>query len=487
MKTTFTTSTRKGNAAGCGFFYLPETEIKNFAKGDEIKVKIDDEIEFFSKIVEANKNFGVYIPKKTFTESSMLDKKIIVCISKADGFYSRVGRDGRIYIPLDLAKKFQLRNDDIICLTGACDKSKITKYCKVNLRQKPTTTEFMCMFDKEFYKKNVLFKFRTTKSEISNTKLEEFIKGMKYSHIDKKALILFTKTKNPVIINKHFGLKEIALYLGAYFSDGTKKGNSWAICASTIEQAKFYVKMHNYLIKNSFPEYTLSITTREENIEKLKSKLRRKWLIDRGIKVNKFRIRKPIGTAYGKTNENGTLIIREHKQTLLQFYNALLNALFREIAAKNDKILAIDFLCGVLEGDGSVNSKTHGHITITTNKDELYMLKIILPFTGIRHKVVEEKSGKYYIRIGALEILRNFDLLKDKIFVLYPKRRRMLFERLQTVGAVKFLLTRNHEPAPWVRLWLKDNYFINEQSNLTQKGKKLRKELIKCIKAAEMA
>jgi hypothetical protein len=50
-------------------------------------------------------------------------------------------------------------------------------------------------------------------------------------------------------VNTNLKLSDLAFYLGAYFADGTRKGNSWAICASTFEQAKYYLKMHNFWLK----------------------------------------------------------------------------------------------------------------------------------------------------------------------------------------------------------------------------------------------
>jgi len=75
-----------------------------------------------------------------------------------------------------------------------------------------------------------------------------------------------------------------------------------------------------------------------------------------------------------------------------------------------------------------------------------------------------------------LEILRNFHFLKNKIFILYPKRRKILFERLKTVGAVRFF-TEGHEPTGWIKAWLEENGFLDTEYKITKKGEVLGKDL----------
>ena len=66
MKISFTASPRKGNNAGCGFFYLPDNKVNLFNLEDEITVEMENEIKFPAKIVMSNRKFGVYIPKNIF-------------------------------------------------------------------------------------------------------------------------------------------------------------------------------------------------------------------------------------------------------------------------------------------------------------------------------------------------------------------------------------------------------------------------------------
>ena len=73
------------------------------------------------------------------------------------------------------------------------------------------------------------------------------ILGNTLSQINGNELAIFDGKQKSVVIPADISYEEIALYMGAYFADGTRKGNSWGICASTSEQAKFYLKMHSAL------------------------------------------------------------------------------------------------------------------------------------------------------------------------------------------------------------------------------------------------
>lgn len=292
------------------------------------------------------------------------------------------------------------------------------------------------------------------------------------------SLIIFKGNKVPAVINSKFQYSDIALYLGAYFADGTKKGNSWAICASTFEQANFYWKMHKFLVKDTRPEFTISYTDiNNEKYDKTVGRLKKTWEKETNIKVNKFRIHTTAGgKLHSKHNQHVTLIVREHRQILLDFYNGLLEILIDEIVSKRNKKLAFAFLCGVIEGDGCAPARKRGHISIALDRKNSDILKNIVKITGIEFKITKEGEDKYFLRIGALEILKNFFYFENKLFALYPKRKEKLFERLKTVGAVKYLIG-NHEPASWVKTWFLKNGFTDKSYKLTKKGIKLRNAL----------
>lgn len=482
----FTARIKKGNKAGTGFFYIPKNKINLINLGDKINVYLKNkQIEFFAKIIKYHKRFGVYIPRSIVTKNDLLGKEVKVKINKIKGFYSIVGSDGSVYIPTKLAQQLELKVGDIILIESLFKNSKITRYSKVNIRKKRNTTEYKCNFDYRYAKNRLIFKIKklnkSYSTDLKYIPMDKILKDMNFAITDKDKFIIYKGNKIPAIIRSQLKYEDLAYYLGAYFSDGTKTGNSWGICASTFKQAEFYLKMHNFLISNSKPELTISFTNIiQKDEEKIKKWLKKGWKKRVNIKVDKFRIIKPKGKRSLKHNKYGTLVIREHRQILLDFYNSLLNSLIKEILSKKDRRLAIDFICGVLEGDGSVSAKKQGHITIHTNKYEYQTLKDVIDVSGVKSKVCRAGENKYSIRIGALELLRNFSTFKEKIFAFYPERRRRLYRRLNTVGAVKFLIG-DHKPTAWVKTWLKNNGFVNEEYQLTEKGVELRNELVKKI------
>jgi AbrB family looped-hinge helix DNA binding protein len=480
----FISKIKKGNRTGTGLIYIPKKKKHVFNLGQRVEVQlVSPNVQFFAKIIKYPPGAGIYIPKKLVKIYKLLGKEVKVQIKKVEGFYSKLYRDGRIYIPKDIAKNLKLKPNDIVLVKGIKDGRILKeKYSKIHVRKvKNDQKEYFCIFDKKFFKKPLLFKIekqfsRRCKEKLSSL-MRKLLKGTNWAFIKPNSVIIF-KHKIPTIINAQINYPNLAFYLGAYFADGTRKGNSWAICASTFEQGKYYLKMHNLLVKDPKPEFIISYTNihnLEEN--EVKTNLTNVWQKELGVKISKFRIRKPTGKSISKQSEYGTLIIREHRQILLDVYNSLLNLLIKEILTKRDKNLAFDFLCGVMEGDGCVPVRKRGHIVIWTNKRDIHILENILRVAEIKFKRITEKKNKYSLRIGALEILRNFPHLKDKIFALYPKRRKLFFERLKTVGAVKFLLG-NHKSTNWVKSWLKNNGFCDGNYAITEKGLKLKNELI---------
>jgi len=480
MKIKFDSRIKKGNKTGTGFFYIPRDESSSFRVGTRIEVKLPERVHFFAKIVKYGARTGVYIPAYLMRKNRLLNRDTRIQIEEIDGFYSKIYPDGRIYIPQDVIKDQNFKQNDVVLIKGIKD-NKVVKesYSKIHvtIRKERKRLEYTCVFDKKFYGKNLIFKIenKTPKDwkprfniNVINTPLEK----MHYGFIDRNSSVAFYGIKVPVIINTKLRYSDIAFYLGAYFSDGTKIGNSWAICASTFKQAKYYWEIHNLLVKDSKPEFTISYTNiynidYDEVIERLTNE----WADKTGIKIQKFRIRRTTGTIITKWNKHGTLIIREHRQILLDFYNSLLKSLIREILSKKNKKLALDFICGVLEGDGCAPATKFGHVMISTNKNEIHILKDILKVARIKFRASKDTENKCFLIIGSLEILRNFHLLKDKIFELYPKRRKNFFERFKTVGAVKFL-GGNHRSANWVKAWLCNNGFADRNYKITKKGLK---------------
>ncbi|MBU3964541.1 hypothetical protein KJ591_01380 [Patescibacteria group bacterium] len=484
MEIRFISHIRASNQNGTGFFYIPKDKAGSLGPGDWVRVQASNDIYFFAKTIFYSNQIGIYVPKKIVQNNNLLNNKIEIRLQRINGFYASVSLDGRLYIPQAVAEVQKLKRNDVVLVKAIKDDKIIReKYSKIHItfRGREGRSEYTCVFDKYFHGKEYIFTIEKQTAEVNIEKLNPIIisalKNTHYAFIGGDSVIAFSGNKMPIIINSNIKYCDIAFYLGAYFADGTKKGNSWAICASTFDQARAYLKMHNFLIKDSSPEFIISYTNIYKiNPEEVKKELVKIWEDKIGIRVNKTRIREPIGKSPGKWNKYGTLIIREHRIALLDFYNSLLGSLLKEILFNKDKRLAIDFICGVLEGDGYAPATKRGHITISTNKNEATILENILDAVQIKFKIYKEHQNSYFLRIGALEILRNFHFLKDKIFILYPERHKAFFERLKTVGGVRFFI-EGHEPTGWVKAWLKENGFLNAEYDTTEKGEELGKNL----------
>ncbi len=484
MKIKFIARIQKANKIGTGVIYIPKEKRTFFNLGDRVRVRLFPDIQFFSKIINYSQ-LGIYVPKDIVKDYQLLNKKVKIRMEEIKGFYAPVASDGRIYLPYDIVKNNSLHQNNIISIK-VIENNKVIqeKYVKIYMTIRPERRqrELICYLDKTLYNKTLLFQVEKLPQVPQNKKINllvaKLLRDVYYAFIDNDSAIIFKGNKVPAIIGTNLKYSDLAFYLGAYFADGTKKGNSWAICASTFEQARYYLKMHKFLVKDSKPEFTISYTN-IYNIEesKLKKDLAEIWQKEVGIKINKFRVRKPSGKSISKWNKYGTLVIREHRQILLDFYNGLLNLLIKEILSKQDKKPALDFICGVMEGDGCAPAKKRGHITIATNRGDLPILKSILKISQIKFKVVKYYENKYELRVGALGILLNFHLLKDKVFILYPKRRKALFERLKTVGAIKFLIG-NHGSTNWVKSWLRNNGFVDKNYEITKNGLDLSNNLL---------
>ena len=151
--------------------------------------------------------------------------------------------------------------------------------------------------------------------------------------------------------------------------------------------------------------------------------------------------------------------------------------MFVEIKDKSSKDLALDFILGVLEGDGCVGPEGRGHLVIATNNIELQILTEVLSCAGFKYNVRKEGENRNCVHIGLLEIIKNISILKDKIFIYYPKRRKLLKERLANTASVRFLLGETNKTSNWLIGQFKKMGILDECGNLTEFGIHIQKEL----------
>lgn len=483
MIITFESVVRKYNNRGVGFIYLPDEHQNRWNVGQQLQITIEyanNKITFFACLRKTHK-LGVYVPAGRL-DNNLFNQLTTISIQEVDGFFTRLSSDGRIYLPQQIVQELDLKQNEIILINGIVNDNSITKMCQVKIRQRQTTTEFSCAFSAEFGRKEGIF---SIKSVLSRNKhktediIYKIIHDLNYATLDKKEIVLFSGRRMPVTINSNLDLKEIAHYLGCYFSDGTKKGNSWGICASTIEQAEYFLRIHNQLIENPPLKFELTYTDPfNEDSEKLKEKLLAYWSKEAKIMIPKERIwiYKTETKDAQNRNKYGALSIRENRQLTLIYYNKLLSNLLEEIIKKEDKELALEFLCGVLEGDGAPSAKARGHVVIATNEKEAQILQKVFKVANFRHKGYDEEENRWYLRIGSLELIKNMPYLKDKLFQYYPKRRRILQERLANTGCAQFLLHGTKTSNVLIGK-LKENGILDSNNKLTNYGREVQASL----------
>jgi hypothetical protein len=471
----------KGNDRGAGFIRIPLQIRNKFCIKDQYKATINSKIRYYCKIRDY-RGKGIFVPVEINVKNRLYKKEVDVELEKIDGFYTKVGSDGRIYVP----NTYPLKKGDIISISIKINGEKLIKYPKIYLRKKKNTKELIFYLDKSFYNKEVIIKVDIIlqKNKLVNSKhiFNKLLKNFDFAEIETNKIIVYYGNRVPIMVNNNIDIKNLAHYLGCYFADGTKKGNDWGICASTFKQADYFINKHKEIISN--PNIIPSITCTAyniRNIEKLKEELISIWSkkLDLNIKGKSVRIIKTETEYASNRGPYGSLSMKEHRQLTQIYYNRLLKYLFDCIIKESNKDLATDFICGAMEGDGCLNSKKHGHIIITTNINEIKILKEICDKSHFISSIRfwKGKKNRIDLVIGSLQITKNISILKDKLFKYYPKRRKILKERLAQTGCARFLLGKSKKTSNWLIGKLKTYEILDSKGNLTKFGKKIQKDL----------
>ncbi|MEK6867443.1 MAG: hypothetical protein AABX98_01335, partial [Nanoarchaeota archaeon] len=355
------------NKKNTGFIKIPKENVSLFHVDEEIRITIiskDKPVIFFAKIKKCSNYVGIYVPKKIMNDNNFDGEKEI-SFEKLNGFSAWINREGRIYFPNKYCSKLGLQTESVVKVFFIKDDESNFFYCRIRKRSKNNTEEYFAFLPKEFYNKKliILTMEMVAKNHISKKKNIHFnslLEGCTFVEKDKWNALVYFGHRVPCIINTNISLKEIAHYLGCFYADGTKRGNSWGICASTFEQAEYYIQMHSTIIKDPLLKIELVYTDplKEEKV-KLRKRLQEVWLKKTGliIPTDKIYIYETETKDAQNRNKYGTLSFKEHKQLVLIYYNRLLEYLLKEIIQKKNKELALDFICGVLEGDGAPSAK----------------------------------------------------------------------------------------------------------------------------------
>ena len=429
---------KRANSSGTGLFELP----KNIEPPSSfVSVEIlDINKEFKARIRLYGGKPIVYVPRRVAKD---LDGNFIIRITQLDGNYAKIGSDGRIYLKKELISKYNIRPKSIIKIIT----KDFSKFVTVNYRKRKHKEEYTCMLDLKLAHEIVRFEIENN-NEKPTGNAGIFLPKARIKYIRDKAIISINNARN-IAIALSIPLDKYAHYLGAYFADGTKKGNSWALCASSTAQATYYLKNHSSIVLEPRFNFIITYTNFNESDSEIKKKTRSYW---REMPEPKLRIIKSKGkNPSKKTNRFGTLVIKENSRTIVKLYNALLSEFFKLVKKSKNKELARMFIMGILEGDGSVSSLGHGHLMITTNSAEVKLLKPLLDISDLDYNI-NTKKNRASIRINALSILENLCELEPYIFKYYPDRRRLFCQRFcNNIGVCRFLLGKQNYASGWVK------------------------------------
>src|SRR4030042_5483885 len=110
MITRFNSIVYKANKRGTGFVRLPEDRFTKNDIGKQLKIFLrlnNKTIELCPKVCYYLK-IGFYIPTALCNKYSLINNEISFSCEEVEGFISKVGYDGRIYLPNELGKNLKL-------------------------------------------------------------------------------------------------------------------------------------------------------------------------------------------------------------------------------------------------------------------------------------------------------------------------------------------------------------------------------------------
>jgi hypothetical protein len=430
------------------------------------------------------KNYlGVYIPKEICLKNNFLGKTLSFNTGILNGFPGKLGSDGRLYIPNKLADEYKLGLNRIVLINGIIDSIHVKKYCKIKFRLKRGSKEFFCMFSPKFKNKQGVFKIEKIHGCFSLPKLMvDLLKNKNFVVLSNDEILIISHSSQLRLKTLYNITPEIVYYLGCYFADGTKKGHAWGIVASTFEQSRFYKRLYNRLVSNSQLKSYISVTS-NKRIDN--TKLIHMWENESKLDIYGVRNHFTRFKFSANRNEFGSLVMKDYRACLIDYYNELLREVIRKILKTQDKQMALEFISGVLEGDGCPSARNRGYILIASNDVDSKILEKILNVSGLNFKIINYDGHKINVRINALGLLSELTSLSNSLFKYYPKRRNKFIQRFLGVGAVKHFFNPKRKTSAWIKAWLKKEGFVNADYELTKKGKKTKSILVKMKKELE--
>ena len=290
---------------------------------------------------------------------------------------------------------------------------------------------------------------------------------------DSKAIIFVDHKWGPIITPIRVSLAVITHYLGCYFADGTKASEHWRIVGSTCEQARYYLSMYKTLIYNLDLNFRLTFTkplSIQASDDEIRTSLVKYWQEVEGInlKTERIQIRETElqSLENAKLNKNGALSIIDNRMLVIELHCRLLKAVISALFMSDNREYIWKFLCGVLEGDGSIYSSKGNEgfaIAFSSNETESQVVTKMLDKLKINYSGHKQTKKGMIITIFLIEVLKSLKEFYEDIFRYYPKRRQRFIIRLLAQKTVQELISQREDTAPFAKALIEKNHLRTKE------------------------
>ncbi|NVM52332.1 MAG: hypothetical protein HWN66_01430 [Candidatus Helarchaeota archaeon] len=503
----WTTRIIKGNATGTGWITLPvELHIEtSLGKWYDIKFTTNKKETFILtlKLLKQKNVWGFYIPKSLCTEHNLITQLVSLTLQPSEYFPTKISADKRIRLPKSVVECLNIKENELyevqlnihdkifheVVLITKIDRSSRTAadelYFTIRIQDIPTNTKVKVKMNKK------LEQLISDKNKSSEDKvyLPNLFPDGVIGKLNHEKMILFLGNHKPVVTPILLDITDLIHYFGCYYADGTKSGYGWSISASTPEQAVYYIIKYKSIISQPNLNFQLTYTLRpsvKDDPPLIKKRLTNLWFEKAGVEISQDRVyilQSSIQHAseeihYLSHNPIGSLRIIDNKGLTLELHVKLLRYVENFLIQTNNKNLLWQFICGVMEGDGSVGGgKKRCRIHITCKKSDKLVPKILTKL-GIYQVYKEYVKGKNVLEIsfGLIPILENILVIQKLLFKYYPKRRKTFIKRLLNLPSVLYILREREKLSHFALIPLKENSLLND-AILISRLKELRMEL----------
>ncbi|MCE7749437.1 MAG: hypothetical protein GPJ51_13685 [Candidatus Heimdallarchaeota archaeon] len=467
----------KGGSNGTGWITVPIELRETLETGLFYDLTlIDSNLEtqvLTAKLNRKNKGWGFYISKDLCEEYSLLGKTVTCYIYQMDHYPIKINSDKIVGLPNSIVEENDIQENDmfeveilteegifrevvIITVIDRSNRSDKNEYrFTLRLSDVPRSTEARAKFVRRIEKLPPKLK---EKENYENFYLPKLFPDGIIGKVHENEMIIFLGNHVPVFTPIRINLLEFIHYFGCYYADGTKKGWTWRINASTPEQAIYYLANYNTLVFGNYLKFRLIYTKKPSDKRKennIKEALIKYWRKETGIEIQKERVKIRTAKSDGirKWNVCGSLSIRDDRSLLMKLHTRILKEMMEYLNLCDDKNHMWNFLFGVLEGDGSVcGGIARFGISFSFHKNDK-MIRALLDKLQVKYsidksRIINETGSCMNASIWLFESLQNLQLFAHNLFIYYPKRRKTFVDRLLNQKTVKFVMGKHDHLAP---------------------------------------